>query len=77
MFIISVIIIKYYIKSIREITRLDAVSKSPILNYFSEIVKGVIYAKNCMNKNEVFNVISIGKIDIIYIHIYIYIYIYI
>lgn len=51
--LINIVIIKYYIKCIREITRLDAVSKSPILNTFSEIVRGLIYIRTCLSKADV------------------------
>ncbi|KAL4463961.1 hypothetical protein ABPG74_005898 [Tetrahymena malaccensis] len=49
--IIWVYITKVYTRIQREITRIETVSKSPILNYFSEIYRGTLYIKQCVNHN--------------------------
>ncbi|KAL4510575.1 hypothetical protein ABPG72_004729 [Tetrahymena utriculariae] len=49
--ILWVLITKIYTQIQREITRIETVSKSPILNYFSEIYRGSLYIKQCVNHN--------------------------
>jgi len=39
----------FFMKSLREITRMEAVSKSFILNFYTEILKGLLYVKNCVD----------------------------
>jgi ABC-type multidrug transport system fused ATPase/permease subunit len=59
-FIILAIIIfsfffgRLYLRSIREIVRIDAIAKSPILSFFSEIIRGITYVRNCVAKSQVF-----------------------
>lgn len=38
----------------REVTRLEAMSKSPILSYFSEIARGSVLIRSCVNKLHIF-----------------------
>ena len=39
-----------YMKTQREVTRIEAMSKSPILSFFNEIAKGAIYARTCLKE---------------------------
>lgn len=43
----------YYIASSRELTRLDSLTKAPILHYFSETVSGVMSIR-CFGKQGTF-----------------------
>lgn len=52
-----------YMISMREVTRLEAMSKSPILSYFSEIVRGAVYVRTCVN-NAFVNFIHSNNIDL-------------
>ncbi|CAD8136569.1 unnamed protein product [Paramecium octaurelia] len=37
-----------YYRCLREITRIEAVSKSPIFSFFQQIVRGITYARTCL-----------------------------
>jgi ABC-type multidrug transport system fused ATPase/permease subunit len=37
-----------FLVSAREIARLEALSKSPILSFYSEIMRGIVYTKHCL-----------------------------
>ncbi|EAR85830.3 ATP-binding ABC transporter (macronuclear) [Tetrahymena thermophila SB210] len=47
--IMWVYLTKIYTQVQREINRIETVSKSPILNYFSEIYRGTLYIKQCVD----------------------------
>ncbi len=38
----------------REVTRIEAIAKSPILNLFSEVVRGAFYVRNCVDREYLF-----------------------
>lgn len=35
-------------RSGKEVQRIESVSKSPVLEFYSEIIRGIIYCKNCI-----------------------------
>ncbi len=37
-----------------EVCRLDAMSKSPIISFFSEICRGAVYVRTCLNISDVY-----------------------
>ncbi|KAL4509416.1 hypothetical protein ABPG72_018347 [Tetrahymena utriculariae] len=41
----------YFLLSKRQVIRIEAASKSPILQYFSEVIRGVIYLRNCVQQS--------------------------
>ncbi|KAL4479825.1 hypothetical protein ABPG74_020341 [Tetrahymena malaccensis] len=41
----------YFLLSKRQVIRIEAASKSPILQYFSEVIRGVTYLRNCVQKS--------------------------
>ncbi|KAL4462575.1 hypothetical protein ABPG74_000405 [Tetrahymena malaccensis] len=45
---IAIFIAYYFITAKRQIVRIEATSKSPILQYFSEIIRGLQYVRNCV-----------------------------
>lgn len=55
-----------YMKGMREVTRLEAMSKSPVLSFFSEIARGSVLIRSTINKKFIFSVIII----IFYLYIY-------
>ncbi|EAR99951.2 ABC transporter family protein (macronuclear) [Tetrahymena thermophila SB210] len=45
---ISALLTYYFVTAKRQVTRIEATSKSPILQYFSEIIRGIFYLRNCV-----------------------------
>jgi ABC-type multidrug transport system fused ATPase/permease subunit len=52
--ILMLLLIYGYIKSILEITRIEAMSKSPIISYFQEICRGAVFSRTCIKKNYIY-----------------------
>ncbi|KAL4462576.1 hypothetical protein ABPG74_000406 [Tetrahymena malaccensis] len=50
---ISVLFTYYFITAKRQVTRIEATSKSPILQYFSEIIRGIFYLRNCVKYHDI------------------------
>jgi len=46
-----------YLKCMAEISRLSAITITPIISFFDESVKGSLFVKNCLN--ESFNLIKL------------------
>ncbi|CAD8126347.1 unnamed protein product [Paramecium sonneborni] len=42
-----------YYRCLREITRIEAVSKSPVFSYFQQIIRGVTYVRSCLPIDKV------------------------
>ena len=53
-FIACLILFIYYMSSIRELTRLEAISKTPILSFFNEIARGAVYCRSCISESYIF-----------------------
>ncbi|CAD8127029.1 unnamed protein product [Paramecium sonneborni] len=47
-FIILIYLTVIYYRCLREITRIEAVSKSPVFSFFQQIVRGVTYVRSCL-----------------------------
>jgi len=56
----------------REITRIEAVAKSPILSFFSEIIRGIIYSRHCISKNYLLEVMLSIYIYAIFLNTHLY-----
>ncbi|CAD8046827.1 unnamed protein product [Paramecium sonneborni] len=52
-FIILIYITVIYYRCLREITRIEAVSKSPVFSFFQQIVRGIIYVRTCLPTEKV------------------------
>lgn len=56
-FMILAFIINYaYLRSERELTRLEAMSKSPILSFFNQIIRGSLYSRTCISEKYIMDV---------------------
>lgn len=57
LYIVNCVYVGYiYLRGMREITRLEAVSRSPILSLFNEVIQGAVFVKNCVKKNFIMNI---------------------
>ncbi|CAD8131880.1 unnamed protein product [Paramecium pentaurelia] len=52
-FIILLYLTIIYYRCLREITRIEAVSKSPVFSFFQQIVRGVTYVRSCLPIDKV------------------------
>ncbi|EAR99950.2 ABC transporter C family protein (macronuclear) [Tetrahymena thermophila SB210] len=52
---LAIFIAYYFITAKRQIVRIEATSKSPILQYFSEIIRGLQYVRNCVEYQNIKN----------------------
>ncbi|KAL4505155.1 hypothetical protein ABPG72_016222 [Tetrahymena utriculariae] len=50
---ISVLFTYYFVTAKRQVTRIEATSKSPILQYFTEIIRGIFYLRNCVQYSDI------------------------
>lgn len=44
-----------YLRTTREMQRIEAVSKSPILNFYSEIIRGITFCRNCLQRDVLYS----------------------
>lgn len=57
-FVLVAFVMNYvYLKSMRELTRFEAMSKSPILSFFTQILRGALYSRSCISHNYIIDVI--------------------
>ncbi|KAL4505154.1 hypothetical protein ABPG72_016221 [Tetrahymena utriculariae] len=56
---IAIFIAYYFITAKRQIVRIEATSKSPILQYFSEIIRGLQYVRNCIEYKNIKNTFQV------------------
>ncbi len=57
LFVFSLIVVKFsimFVRSLRETTRIEAISKSPILSFMSEIIRGAVYSRSCLNSDLIY-----------------------
>ncbi|CAD8136571.1 unnamed protein product [Paramecium octaurelia] len=52
-FIILIYLTVIYYRCLREITRIEAVSKSPVFSFFQQIVRGITYVRTCLPLEKV------------------------
>ncbi|CAD8145904.1 unnamed protein product [Paramecium pentaurelia] len=52
-FIILIYLTIIYYRCLREITRIEAVSKSPVFSFFQQIVRGITYVRTCLPLEKV------------------------
>lgn len=53
---------RYYLTTSRELTRLDSITKAPVIHHFSESVSGVTTIR-CFRKDEMFNTENVARVD--------------
>lgn len=53
----ALIFLVFYVfqKTGKEVQRIESVSKSPVLEFYSEIIRGIIYCKNCVQQKVLMN----------------------
>jgi hypothetical protein len=54
MIYVCIWITKYFLRAGRQIARLEARTRAPIISNLSETLRGVFYIKNCEDHNKVF-----------------------
>ncbi|CAD8201638.1 unnamed protein product [Paramecium pentaurelia] len=52
-FIILIVLTIIYYKSLREISRMEAISKSPIVSFYQQILRGILFVRSCLPHQEV------------------------
>lgn len=53
---------RFYIASSRELTRLDQITKAPVIHHFSESIAGVVTIR-CFKKQEIFSQVNIDRVN--------------
>ncbi|CAD8122067.1 unnamed protein product [Paramecium sonneborni] len=54
-FLILIVVTIIYYRSLREISRMEAISKSPIVSFYQQILRGMLYVRTCLPQQEVIN----------------------
>lgn len=44
----------YYLRTMREVSRIESIAKTPILSFISEVIRGCFFVKNCVKKDIIF-----------------------
>ncbi|XP_004247427.2 ABC transporter C family member 4 [Solanum lycopersicum] len=52
----------YYLATSRELTRLDSITKAPVIHHFSESISGVMTIR-CFRKQEMFSQENVNRVD--------------
>lgn len=52
----------YYLATSRELTRLDSITKAPVIHHFSESISGVMTIR-CFRKQEEFTMVNVNRVN--------------
>ncbi|CAD8204242.1 unnamed protein product [Paramecium octaurelia] len=52
-FLIMIALTVIYYKSLREVSRMEAISKSPIVSFYQQILRGILFVRSCLPHQEV------------------------